>query len=84
MAGELGGDGALPLLPLGTVVFETLPFGALVLDALAPAIGNGMITLRNGAHEGVLVIRDGVIGEAVWVTDGLRITGADALALRRG
>jgi hypothetical protein len=83
MAGESGGDGALPLLPVGTIVFAALPLDAVVLDALAPAIGNGMITLRNGADEGVLVIRDGVIDEAVWVADGLRITGADALARAR-
>jgi hypothetical protein len=83
MAGEVGGDGALPLLPVGTIVFAALPLDAVVLDALAPAIGNGMITLRNGADEGVLVIRDGRIAEAVWVADDLRITGADALAQTR-
>jgi hypothetical protein len=80
MAGELGGDCALPLLPGGTAVFELLPFDAVVLDALAPAIGNGMITLLDDAHAGVLVIRDGVVAESVWVAEGLRITGADALA----
>ena len=83
MAGELEGNGALPLLPVGTFVFAALPLDAVVLGAPAPAIGNGMITLRNGAEEGVLVIRDGVIGEAVWVANGLRITGADALAQTR-
>lgn len=79
----MGGDAALPLLPVGTIVFAALPLDAVVLDALAPAIGNGMITLRNGADEGVLVIRDEVIGEAVWVADGLRITGPDAFAQTR-
>jgi hypothetical protein len=84
MAGELEGDCALPLLPAGETIFNALPFGAVVLDALAPAVRNGMITLRNGVHEGVLVIRDGAISEVVWVSDGLRTTGDEALALIRG
>lgn len=84
MVGELGRDGALPLLPAGETIFDALPFGAVVLDALAPAVRNGMITIRNGAHEGVLVIRDGVLSEIVWVADGVRTTGDEALAQIRG
>ena len=80
MVGELGGDGALPLLPAGETMFDALPFGAVVLEALAPAVRNGMITLRNGAHEGVLVIRDGELSQMVWVADGVRTTGDGALA----
>jgi hypothetical protein len=80
MVGELGRDGALPLLPAGETIFEDLPFGAVVLDALAPAVRNGMITARDGAHEGVLVIRDGALAEIVWVADGVRTTDDDALA----
>lgn len=60
-------------------MFDALPFAAIVLDALAPAVRNGMITLRNGAHEGVLVIRDGALSEMVWVADGVRTTGDEAL-----
>gem|GEM_PF-3994251 len=71
----------MPLLPAGTALFEALPFGALVLDRLAPAVGNGVITLRAGAHEGVLVIRDGTLSEAVWTADGVRHAGDEALAL---
>src|SRR5579864_2954672 len=82
--GESEGDGALPLLPAGEIVFDALPFGAVVLEALAPAIRNGMITLRNGAHEGVLVVRDGALCEMVWVADGVRTTGDAALAQIRG
>jgi len=80
MVGELGGDCRLPLLPAGEPIFDALPFGAVVLDALAPAVRNGMITLRNGVHEGVLVIRDGALSEMVWVADGVRTTGGEALA----
>jgi hypothetical protein len=84
MVGELGRDGALPLLPAGEIIFDTLPFGAVVIDALAPAVRNGMLTTQNGAHEGVLVIRDGDLAEIVWVADGLRTTGDEALAQIRG
>ena len=84
MLRESGGDGALPLLPAGETIFDALPFGAVVLDALAPAVRNGVITLRNGAHEGVLVVRDGALSEMVWVADGIRTTGDEALAQIRG
>jgi hypothetical protein len=78
---ELGRRWLLPLLPTGTPIFDGLPLGALVLAALAPAVGNGLITMRNGAGEGVLVIRDGVISETIWITGGARADGDEALEL---
>jgi hypothetical protein len=83
MAGELGRDWSLPLLPAGTALFDGLPVGALVLDALAPAIGNGMITMSDRGGEGVLVVRNGAVAERVWVANGVRSQGDDALALIR-
>jgi hypothetical protein len=84
MIGELRRDWSLPLLPAGATLFDALPIGALVLDALAPAVGNGMITLRDGEREGILVIRDGIVSETVWVADGVRSNGDEALTLIRG
>ncbi len=72
-----------PLLPAGFTVFESLPVGALVLEALAPAIGNGIITMSENESEGVLVVRNGVVAERVWVAKGVRSHGAEALALIR-
>jgi hypothetical protein len=83
MAGELGRDWSLPLLPAGATLFEALPVGAVVLDALAPAIGNGMITMSDHGSEGVLVVRNGVVAERVWVANGVRSHGDDALPLIR-
>jgi hypothetical protein len=79
MAGEMGRDWSLPLLPAGTPIFDGLPMGALVLSALAPAVGNGVITMRDGENEGVLVIRDGAISETMWSADGTRSDGEEAL-----
>lgn len=64
-------------------MFDALPFGALVLDALAPAVGNGVITLRDGEQEGILVIRDGIVSETVWVAGGVRSNGDQAAELIR-
>ena len=74
----------MPLLPAGAAMFEALPFEALVLDRLGPAVGNGVITLHDAGQEGVLIIRDGVVSESVWVADGVRRAGDEALALIHG
>lgn len=66
------------------MMFDALPFGALVLDALAPAVGNGVITLRDGEQEGILVIRDGIVSETAWVAGGVRSNGDQAAELIRG
>jgi hypothetical protein len=83
MAGELGRDWSLPLMPAGAMMFESLPFGALVLDALAPAVGNGLISLHDGGGEGVIVVRGRAIAESVWVAEGARSTGDEAVELVR-
>ena len=76
-------DWSLPLFPAGAAMFDALPFAALVLDALAPAVGNGVITLGDGEGEGVLIIRDGAVSETVWVADDVRSDGDAALTLIR-
>ena len=42
----------LPLLPLGAPVFHSLPGRALVLEELAPAVGDGIVVLRLGEGSG--------------------------------
>src|ERR1700722_766286 len=78
MGGVVGWTDSLPLLPAGTPLFDSLPIGAIVLNALAPAIGEGVITVVDGDRMGVLVIRSGDISDAVSV-DGVRNAGAAAL-----
>lgn len=71
------------MLPAGSSLFERLPARAIVLDALAPAVGNGIITIIEGDRMGVLVVRDGVISDAVSVNGSTCTSGDTALALMR-
>ena len=75
---------ALPLLPAGDCLFSNLPARAIVLDALAPALADGIITLVDGESTAVLVVRDGAIADAVAVAIGARETGEAAMVLVRG
>jgi len=74
---------SLPLLPAGTPLFEALPARAIVLDALAPAVGDGVITMTDRDRTGVLVIRSGRISDAVSF-DGARSAGDLALLAMSG
>ena len=77
------GNGRCRCFRLESAFSKSLPMSALVLDALAPVIGNGMITLSDHGCEGVLVVRDGRVAERVWVANGARTHGDGALALIR-
>jgi hypothetical protein len=83
MGRESGRGHSLPLLPAGSALFEQLPARAIVLDALAPAVGNGIITSADGDRVGVLVIREGVITDAVSVHESSRDYGGAALNIIR-
>jgi len=78
MGGAVDWIDSLPLLPAGTPLFEALPASAIVLDALAPAIGEGVITVAEGKRMGVLVIRGGGISDAASF-DGARCAGDAAV-----
>jgi hypothetical protein len=78
MGGAVDWIDSLPLLPAGTPLFVGLPARAIVVTALAPAIGEGVIALADGERTGVLVIRGGGISDAVSF-DGARCSGEAAL-----
>jgi hypothetical protein len=84
MGRESGEDRLLPLLPAGITLFEKLPARAVVLDALAPTIGTGIITMIDSERASVLIIREGAIDDAVSIDTGARSNGNTALALVRG
>jgi hypothetical protein len=69
----------LPLLPLGTPLFQSLPSRAIVIDALAPAVGDGIVTSRRPTAAGVAVIRGGAIAECYCIDDGQTVAGDEAL-----
>lgn len=53
----------LPLLPRGSLVFTDLPAAALVLEALAPAIGSGLFRARGSFGAAVILVRGGELFE---------------------
>jgi hypothetical protein len=53
----------IPLLPGGAVVFEAIPVQAIVMEALAPAIGDGTLLIRGRDRHAVVLVRDGAILE---------------------
>ena len=62
-ASSAPGPDPIPLLPRGQVVFEGLPLQALILEALAPALGNGSLVVRDRDRGAVVLARDGVVAE---------------------
>ncbi|MEO8898237.1 MAG: hypothetical protein ABI473_06025 [Candidatus Dormibacter sp.] len=70
----------LPLLPRGTVVFAEIPVRAVVIDALAPVIGDGTLVIRDGDRGAVVLVRGGDVLD-VHVTDGgVLKTGVELLS----
>jgi hypothetical protein len=69
----------IPLLPRGDTVFEDLPVRALVLDALAPAIGDGLIVIRRSPGVGVILIRGGRTTDTYAVEPERRAMGDEAI-----
>ena len=69
----------IPLLPRGDTVFEDLPMRALVLDALGPAIGDGLIVIRRSPGVGVILIRGGRITDTYAVEPERRAMGDEAI-----
>jgi hypothetical protein len=83
MGGEVGRTYSLPLLPAGERLFSNLPARAIVLPALAPALGDGIITVVDGERMAVLVVSNGAIADAVSNVNGVQETGDAAMALMR-
>src|SRR5438132_1054695 len=89
MGGEIGAipapsppdqdDELVPLLPGGTSVFDDLPSKAIVVRPLAPAIGDGLIVVRNnGSGIGLFLVRDGEVVETHCLEADGRLAGDQA------
>lgn len=91
MGGEIGASLApsppaaptaeVPLLPGGASVFDDLPVKAIVIGPLAPAIGDGLIVVRNegNAGTGLFLVRDGEVIETHCIEADGRVSGDAAV-----
>lgn len=70
----------LPLLPRGTVVFADIPARAVVMDALAPVIGNGTLIVRDGDRGAVVLVRGGNVLDVHVAEAGVVHTGVNLLS----
>ncbi|HEX4754329.1 MAG TPA: hypothetical protein VH661_01080 [Candidatus Dormibacteraeota bacterium] len=72
--------GPLPLLPRGTVVFADIPVRAIVIDALAPVIGDGTLVVRDGDRGAVVLVRGGDVLDVHVSDGGVLRTGVELLS----
>jgi hypothetical protein len=53
----------IPLLPRGAALFEGIPLRAVVAENLAPAMGDGILLVRDRDRGAVVLVRDGALVE---------------------
>jgi len=53
-----GTHDGIPILPRGTALFEGIPAPAIVIEALAPVIGDGALVSRRSGSVGVILIKE--------------------------
>lgn len=70
----------LPLLPRGAPLFIDLPARALVLEDLAPAVGDGLMSIQSTLGAAVVLVRGGRLSEThVFTGDGGHASGPGML-----
>jgi hypothetical protein len=60
----------IPLLPRGTVILDGIPTRAVIMEELAPVIGEGTMVVRDRDRGAVVLVRDDAVFE-VHVFEGL-------------
>jgi hypothetical protein len=70
-----------PLLPRGEQLFESLPMSAVVIEALGPAVGDGVARIDADSRFGLVIFRDGRLAGALACESGRVRDGEDALQL---
>ncbi|MGH7722783.1 MAG: hypothetical protein ACRENL_08140 [Candidatus Dormibacteria bacterium] len=70
----------IPLLPRGEVVFDGLPLQALVIDVLAPTLGNATLVVRDRDRGAVVLVRDGALVEVHAFSGSTSRSGEGVLA----
>jgi hypothetical protein len=76
-----GAHDVIPILPRGTALFEGIPAPAIVVEALAPVIGDGALVSRRSGSVGVILIKEAGLFEVYAFEGGKRLEGQKALQL---
>jgi hypothetical protein len=69
----------IPVIPHGTALFEGIPAPAIVVEALAPVIGNGCLISRRSGSVGVILVKGAALFEIYAYEDGALYGGEEAL-----
>ena len=69
----------LPVLPKGDPLFDGIPTRAVVLEELAPALGDGALVVRRSAEVGVVLIRERTLFETYCFSPSHRLYGRAAM-----
>ncbi len=76
-----GTHDGMPVLPRGTSLFQGIPAPAIVIEALAPVIGDGALVSRRSGSVGVILIKEASLFEVYAFEGGKRLDGQRALQL---
>jgi hypothetical protein len=74
----------IPLIPRGTALFEGIPAPAIVVEALAPVIGNGCLVSRRSGSVGVILVKKAALFEVYAYENGVLHEGDTALRVIGG
>ena len=73
----------IPVIPHGTALFEGIPAPAIVVEALAPVIGNGCLVSRRSGSVGAILVKNSALFEVYAYENGDLQRGAGAASHRR-
>ena len=76
-----GAHDAIPVFPRGTALFEGIPAPAIIIEALAPVIGDGALVSRRSGSVGIILITEAALFEVYAFEGGKRFEGQKALQL---
>ncbi len=69
----------LPVLPKGDALFDNIPTRAVVLEELAPALGDGALVVQRAGEVGVVLIRERTLFETYCFSPDYRLYGKAAM-----
>lgn len=76
-----GTHNSIPVIPRGTALFEGIPAPAIVVEALAPVIGNGCLISRRSGAVGAILVKNAALFEIYAYENGTLHEGGEALGV---